>query len=146
MIKVISDEKHKEFYLNWVKERVPVPNQQIENYSYQAFEINKKTVAVIIFADFDGNNMFIHLAIDDKKAVQRRFIKLMFNYVFVQSKANRVTGQCDNDNDKIKKLMEGVGFKKEGVVRQVMETDTSAVYKDAAIYGMLKEECRWIGK
>ena len=51
--------------------------------------------------------------------------------------------QCSTTtNVKIKKLMEGVGFVKEGVVRKIMETNNQ--YKDAAIYGMLKEECRWI--
>jgi len=39
-------------------------------------------------------------------------------------------------------LLSGTGFVKEGVVRKCFKINGE--YFDGAIYGMLKEECKWI--
>tara|TARA_R100000315_G_scaffold44178_1_gene19712 strand:+ start:708 stop:1136 length:429 start_codon:yes stop_codon:yes gene_type:complete len=142
MIEVITDESEKQIFLDWVCERTMIKADLIKDFAYLGFKENDEILAAVIFNDCDGNNIFIHLAIDNPKAVQRRYISLMFDYVFNQAKCNRVTGQCYDENEKIKRLMEGVGFKKEGVIRKLVEGEEG--YKDAAIYGMLKEECIWV--
>ena len=40
------------------------------------------------------------------------------------------------------KLINGVGFTKEGVIRKAF--NKGDLYVDAAVYGMLKDECKWI--
>ena len=106
------------------------------------FVEDEEILGVIVFSDYDGNNIFIHLALDDPRVCQRRFIKLMFDYCFNQAGCNRVTATCDNNYDRIKKLIEGVGFEKEGVLKSMMKIKDD--YVDAAVYGMLKENCRWV--
>jgi RimJ/RimL family protein N-acetyltransferase len=53
-----------------------------------------------------------------------------------------MTAVCRNGYERNERILSGTGWKKEGVVRQVMKIDNNFV--DAAIYGMLKEECKWI--
>ena len=95
-----------------------------------------------MFSDYDGNNIFVHVALDTPRACQRKVIKLMFDYIFNQAKCGRATATCNNSNERIKKLIEGVGFEKEGLMRNAMQIDDT--YVDAAVYGMLKENCRWV--
>tara|TARA_R110002060_G_scaffold60133_4_gene69870 strand:- start:601 stop:927 length:327 start_codon:yes stop_codon:yes gene_type:complete len=103
---------------------------------------DEEILGVILFSDYDGNNIFIHVALDSPRACQRKIIKLMFDYTFNQAGCGRVTATCDNSNDRIKKLVEGVGFEKEGLMRNAMQIDET--YVDTVIYGMLKENCRWV--
>ena len=53
-----------------------------------------------------------------------------------------MTAVCRNGYKRNERILSGTGWIKEGVVRQAMKIDNNFV--DAAIYGMLKEECKWI--
>ena len=69
-------------------------------------------------------------------------IKLMFDYIFNQAGCGRATATCNNSNERIKKLIEGVGFEQEGLMKNAMQIDNT--YVDAAVYGMLKVNCKWV--
>jgi RimJ/RimL family protein N-acetyltransferase len=49
---------------------------------------------------------------------------------------------CINGYERNEKLLKGTGFVKEGIVRKAMKVNGKFV--DGALYGMLKEECRWV--
>ena len=68
----------------------------------------------------------------------------MFNYVFNQTNCNRATVTCSNDNNKVKKLIQGLGFEKEGLMRNAIVIEDTQV--DAAVYGMLREDCKWLNQ
>lgn len=141
MIEVVIDNKWKDKCYDWIKGRANI-HADTEDYTFMGFVEDEEILGVIVFSDYDGNNIFIHLALDDPRVCQRRFIKLMFDYCFNQAGCNRVTATCDNNYDRIKKLIEGVGFEKEGVLKSMMKIKDD--YVDAAVYGMLKENCRWV--
>ena len=63
-----------------------------------------------LFSDYDGNNIFVHLSLDDPRVCQRRYIKYMFNYCFITAKCNRMTALCENNYERNEKLLQGVGF------------------------------------
>lgn len=96
----------------------------------------------LIFTDFDGHNIFVHLALETPRVCQRRFVKMLFLYCFIQLKCSRITAICRNNFERNERLLKGTGFVKEGVSRQAMKIGNE--YVDAAIYGMLKQECKWI--
>ena len=66
----------------------------------------------------------------------------MFEYAFNQAKVERMTAMCLNGYERNEKLLSRTGFVKEGVVRKFFKTASGV--KDAALYGILKEECRWV--
>jgi ribosomal-protein-serine acetyltransferase len=66
----------------------------------------------------------------------RRFIDHLFDEV----KLNRVEIRCATENHRSRAIAERLGFKPEGVLRQVQVTDGGLV--DHAVYGMLADEWR----
>ena len=50
---------------------------------------------------------------------------------------------CRNGYERNERILSGTGWQKEGIVRKVMKINNEFV--DAAVYGMLKHECKWIG-
>jgi len=141
MIEVVATEEWKDKCYNWIKPKAHLYSDN-EKFSYIGIIEDEKILGVILFSDYDGNNIFVHVALDTPRACQRKVIKLMFDYIFNQAGCSRATATCDNSNYKIKKLVEGLGFEKEGLMKNVMQIDDT--YVDGIIYGMLKENCKWI--
>tara|TARA_B100000900_G_scaffold415073_1_gene443676 strand:- start:2610 stop:2948 length:339 start_codon:yes stop_codon:yes gene_type:complete len=107
-------------------------------------EAPNEPLGVLLFSDYDGHNIHVHLALDDPRVCQRRYIKLMFDYAFNQCKCNRMTAICVHGYERNERLLAGVGFVKEGVIRQVLYDDKTDKWLDGSLYGMLKGECRWV--
>jgi RimJ/RimL family protein N-acetyltransferase len=55
-----------------------------------------------------------------------------------------MTAVCRNGYERNERILSGTGWTKEGIVRKVMKIKNEFV--DAAVYGMLKDECKWIRK
>tara|TARA_R110002050_G_scaffold22588_2_gene61461 strand:+ start:2245 stop:2670 length:426 start_codon:yes stop_codon:yes gene_type:complete len=141
MIVTISDDAFKEKAYNWLKPKAYL-GEYSDEFSYVAFCEDGKILGVLLFSDYDGHNIMVHLALDDPRCCQRRYIKLMFDYCFNQAKVNRMTALCVNGYERNEKLLSKTGFVKEGVVRKFFKKGSEL--HDAALYGMLKEECRWV--
>lgn len=70
--------------------------------------------------------------------VSRKTIRAMLGYPFDQLGCHRITALAARGNRKSRALMEGLGFKLEGVARKGMGPRT-----DAMIYGLLREDNKW---
>tara|TARA_R110000803_G_scaffold22601_3_gene56065 strand:+ start:1544 stop:1969 length:426 start_codon:yes stop_codon:yes gene_type:complete len=141
MIATVTENSFKKEAYEWLAPRAHMAEYD-ENFSYIAFVEDGNILGVLLFSDYDGHNIFVHLALDDPRCCQRRYIKLMFDYAFNQAKVSRMTAMCLNGYERNEKLLSRTGFVKEGVVRKFFRTGSGV--KDAALYGMLKEECRWV--
>ena len=58
----------------------------------------------------------------------------------IASDSPRLLVTCDESNDKAMKMNKQLGFTPEGILRQMYYPN------DAIIWGMLKDECKWITK
>ena len=142
MIEVRTDDNTKQEAYDWIKSRAHINRELEENDRHIAFLVENSIKACLLFSDFDGYNIFVHLAIDDARLCQRRYIRLMFDYAFNQCKCGRITAMCVDGYRRNERLLQGVGFVKEGVIRQAMLVNNK--YVNAALYGMLKGECKWV--
>jgi RimJ/RimL family protein N-acetyltransferase len=70
--------------------------------------------------------------------LSRGNLRAFFSYPFGQLQVRRVTGIVHRKNKHARNINERLGFKLEGVCRHGFKDG------DAMIYGMLKQECRWI--
>lgn len=70
----------------------------------------------------------------------RPFLAATFKYPFEQLGVRRVTARIGANNLKAKHFLESLGFLHEGTIRKGWEPDI-----DLLIYGLLKEECRFLG-
>lgn len=71
----------------------------------------------------------------------KRNIRAVFAFPFLQCDCARVTTVAGRRNEAARRLNERVGFKFEGLVRHAWDGR-----EDAVLYGMLREECRWLNE
>lgn len=103
-------------------------------------ESDGELIAGVAFENYTKTNISIHVAaLEGRHWLSKDFLFRVFAYPFLQLGCNRVTGLVRVDNIKAQRLDEHLGFVREGVLRQCASDGT-----DYIIYGMLKEECRWI--
>ena len=144
MIEVRVDAEIRERAYDYIAPRAHILRDMEESDRFVVFVESEtdEILGCLLFSDYDGHNIFVHLALDDPRVCQRRNIKLMFDYAFNQCKCSRMTAMCVNGYERNERLLAGVGFVKEGVVRKTMKVNGKWI--DAALYGILKEECRWV--
>ena len=142
MIEVVTDEKWKKSIGDYVKKHAHIHHDVNDWYSYFGYIENNKVLGGLLFSDWDGYNIWVHLALESPRVCQRRFIKMLFTYCFIQLKCGRITAMCINGYKRNERLLKGTGFVKEGRIRKVMKVNGKFI--DGALYGMLKEECRWV--
>lgn len=133
---MIIYEQHPEF-IEWAERRI---GWELEPFGTLAQEVGGRIEAVVVFENRKFDGCEISFATRSPKWQSRRFIKAVFAYVFNQIGMKRVTLLIMEDNIKSWNLAERLGFTREGVIRRASNG------RDLYIYGMLKEECRWIAK
>jgi RimJ/RimL family protein N-acetyltransferase len=125
----------------WVAQRLDVSNWGPDPVGI-GLEQDGELIAGVVFNQYDEANVNMHIASEPgKNWLTREFLTCCFAYPFVQLGVNRVTGLVRTDNLPAQKFDEHLGFKREGLVRRAYTDGT-----DMIVYGMLKEECKWLPK
>ena len=103
-------------------------------------EEDGELIAGVVFNWYTGPSISMHVAAEPgRRWLNRDFLFRAFAYPFLQLNCNRVTGLVRVDNLDAQRFDEHLGFKREGVIRQGAEDKT-----DFILYGMLRDECRWL--
>jgi RimJ/RimL family protein N-acetyltransferase len=103
-------------------------------------EEDGELIAGVIFNLYTGAGISMHVAaVPGKRWMTREYLWRCFAYPFLQLKCNRITGLVRVDNIEAQKFDEHLGFKREGVLRRACTDGT-----DMIVYGMLREECRFL--
>ena len=101
--------------------------------------LNNSLIAGVIFNDIRPNrDVWLSIYTENKKWCNRRVLRLIFDFVFSKIKAERASALVSKDNEPSKRMLEKLGFVREGLLRHYRENG-----KDCYIYGMLKSECKW---
>ena len=99
-----------------------------------------KIVAGVVYNLYNGPSICMHVAAEPgKRWMTKDFLFRTFAYPFIQLGCNRVTGLVRVDNIEARRFDENLGFIQEGIIRKGADDGT-----DMILYGMLKEECRWL--
>ena len=105
-------------------------------------ELGGKLIAGIIFNDLRPNiDVWLTIYSTDKRWCNRRVLRGVFGLAFDKMGCRRVNLFVSKDNEASIKLVEGLGFVREGLLRQYRENGS-----DCYVYGMLKNECKWRNK
>jgi hypothetical protein len=142
VIEVVTNDKWKKRVGDYIKKNAYISADLGDMFSYIGFVEDDKILGGFLFSDYDGNNIWVHLALESPLVCTKNRIKYVFEYGFKQIGCNRMTALCRNGYERNERLLSGTGFVKEGVVRKCFKINGE--YFDGAIYGMLKEECKWI--
>lgn len=117
--------------INWVGDHVTM-----------AVHRDGKLIAGIIFNDIRPNSdVWLTIYSTDKRWCSRRVLRCVFDLVFGEMNCRRASLFVSKDNEPSKKMVESLGFVREGLLRQYRDNGT-----DCYVYGMLKNECKWRNK
>jgi len=115
------------------------------NTSAVAVVEKEKIVGTIGFHHFDAVNKSIQMGywLDGRaqgKGLITRCCRVLINHAFNELKLNRIQINCNVENIKSRAIPERLGFKLEGIHRQVEWLND--YFRDWAVYAMLAEEWR----
>jgi RimJ/RimL family protein N-acetyltransferase len=96
-------------------------------------------VGGVTFTNFTGREIWASIWCDDPRMWTRTNLFTMFDYCFGTCNVRRISVIVKADNSKSLSMVRKLGFVQEGVSR-----DFFADGLDGILFGMLKEECKWI--
>ncbi|MBP5615333.1 MAG: GNAT family N-acetyltransferase [Alphaproteobacteria bacterium] len=100
---------------------------------------NNEVIAGVVLSNIRENvDVWMTIFALDKKWCNRRILRALFGVCFDVLKCRRASVRVDASNQKSVKLIEGLGFHKEGVLRAFEDNGN-----DAIIYAMFNNECLW---
>lgn len=103
-------------------------------------ESNGELQAGVVFESSMQNSVCMHVASNGTRHwMTPAFLAFCFRYPFLQLKCERITGLVRADNMDAQRFDEHLGFVREGRLRRACTDGT-----DLIVYGMLKEECRFL--
>lgn len=123
----------------WMLERLPCVKRWMDQYVTFGVCIDGELKAGVVFDQYTGSDICMHVVVEDRRAVTREALKAAFSFPFVTLGCQRVTGLVPARNVKARRFDEGLGFVLEGIKKQAFEDG-----EDELIFGMLKEDCRWL--
>jgi RimJ/RimL family protein N-acetyltransferase len=96
-------------------------------------------VAGIVYDEFNGSNLFIHVAAKpNTRWLTRELLYWAFHYPFVQLGATRLTAWVTADNLASRQFVEHLGFKLEATLKDATPTG------DVLLYVMFRKDCRYV--
>lgn len=102
-------------------------------------EEDGKLIAGVVFNEYNGANINMHVASDgSKRWMTKQLLWMVFDYAFNQAKVKRITGLVASNNIAARKFDEHIGF--------VHETTLVGAHPegDLIVYRMFKSDCRWL--
>ena len=101
-------------------------------------ERDGKIICAAVYHDYRDGQIEASIAASSRRWANRSVLHALFAYPFNQVGAHRLLVTCNEANEKAMKMNSQLGFTQEGRLRQMYAPH------DAVIWGMLKDECKWI--
>jgi len=129
-----------EVIARWVQARIP-DCAIFDNPAAFGVLRGGRLAAGILFHRYDARagDIEIVLAADSPRWATRQVFWTTFAFAFLQLGCRRVSARVNASNKRARRLIEGAGFVLEGLLRSAGHD-----HGDVLIYGMLREECRWL--
>lgn len=106
------------------------------DYSTLALIDDSRILVGVVYNRWCKHDVCMHVAVQGRIIPEMLFAA--FDYPFNQVKVARITGLVPARNLAAQRFDEHLGFVREGLIRRGVGDD------DLIVYGMLKEECKWI--
>jgi RimJ/RimL family protein N-acetyltransferase len=111
------------------------------NFTALGLEENGQLIAGVVYTEFNGSNVFMHVAaVPGKRWMTRQYLWACFHYPFKVMRVRRITGWVEESNGEARRFDEHLGFEEEARLSEAAR-DGGAVI----VYRMTPEKCRFIG-
>lgn len=136
MKRIITDQS--EAITKWVAHKIG--EDHIPMSYGVGLELNGELVAGVVYAQKTATNVHMHVGSNGSRHwMTPEYLGFCFAYPFFHLKCERVTGFVRADNIDAQRFDEHLGFIREGRLRRACADGT-----DLIVYGMLREECRFL--
>lgn len=136
MKRIITDQS--EAITKWVAHKIG--EDQIPMAYGVGLEHDGNLIAGVVYAQKTSANVHMHVASNGSRHwMTPEYLGFCFAYPFFHLKCERVTGFVRSDNIDAQRFDEHLGFIREGRLRRACADGT-----DLIVYGMLREECRFL--
>lgn len=132
---------HDEALLAWAQDRYPLPGGYKKGSTTIGFADDKQILAVAIYSNFRQHSIEISFVTSTPRWATKGNIRAVFEYPFRQLGVKRMTAITSRKNKPCRKLLEGVGFRLEGV-HPFAHDGVQAAFS----YGIYRDdvEARWL--
>ncbi len=126
----------------WVCLKLGYDADAISDGQALGFAIGSQLIGGLIYHNIrEGRDLWWTIYTMDKRWCCKRILQAIFGLAFDVYKVHRISILVRCDNVPCLKLVERLGFKREGTLRAYDDSGT-----DSYIYGMLQSENLWKGK
>ncbi len=95
-------------------------------------------IAGVVFDNFLGRSVSMHIASEGAHWLNRSFITACFAYPFKQLGVGKVIGPVDSTNEKARRFNEHLGFEVECLIKDAGREG------DLLLFTMTRQQCRWV--
>lgn len=92
-----------------------------------------------VISNYRGTDCEISCAAENSMCFRRNVMQAVFSYIFVQLGCVRCTSLTTKGNKRARSFLEALGFELEGNLRRGYDGS-----RDALVYGLLREQCRYV--
>jgi RimJ/RimL family protein N-acetyltransferase len=130
-----------DFVGEFVASKIPTVREVSKwgNFESVGFIRDNEFIAGFVLNNYTGFEVQVSAAAISPKWCTRGNLGLIAYLVFDKLNCKRLTAICGRNNKKARKLVEGLGFKLEGVQRLGLDG-----IEDACLYGLLRKDCKWL--
>lgn len=124
-------------YPQWAANLLDINRGYFGNCSTIAVWNKQKLCTVVVYSSFNGINCEVTVASTNKWWLRKDILKILFKYPFDELGCRRTTLLVREDKKSVLRLVENMGFVREGCIRQLNDDGTNCI-----ILGMLNSERR----
>ncbi|MBP9694627.1 MAG: GNAT family N-acetyltransferase [Alphaproteobacteria bacterium] len=137
-IHLTYSENENDFVAAWAASHLPyVGNDGFGPCIAMSIMDDQKRIGAVVYHRYMGYDCEMSIYTESPKWAQKGIIKRIFDYPFEQLNVRRVTSTIAVDNYKAQRLVQRLGFVKEGHLRLGFGD------QDAILYGLLRNERRF---
>ena len=147
MIFIANTDDHKKQLAAWASERLPGGGSYFPCEAVGVFRGNNELIATVIYNNFRGHRgdrvCEISMAAEDPRWATKENIAFILWYPLVHMDCRRITALTEIHNERVHKLLKGVGFVREGRHRDMF------AHCDGYTYGMTRRwflRSKWYGR
>lgn len=123
----------------WVCARTPNPQAWVSGGGHAiGWTCGNKLVAGVTYSLFNGQNVWMSIASEDYRWLNRANLWAIFHYPFKQLKVKRISALIDASNKRSQRFVERLGLSREATLVD------SAPDGDQFVYRLFASECKWL--
>lgn len=114
----------------------------VPTLQFNGMKLTAPTGKILVMVGFDywtHNSVQMHIFIDTPKALTRRFIREVFNYIFITANRKLVIGLTPSDNTAALEFNRRIGFQQKHIVHDAWSDGVHVVLQE-----LRRDDCKWI--